>query len=141
MTRGAPTNQIKMLASTVQFSTNDRPPPDPPPPDPTPPGVPATNTNTPDRQAVRGPGRPRHEDHRPHPRRPPTHTRRRPVRDGSPLPQDPTACLRPPTRTRPRSTPTPGQGGGSYWGPATAGDRTGQRSTLEHHPGHAARHP
>ena len=28
-----------------------------------------------------------------------------------------------------------------YWGPTAAGGRTGQRSTLEHHPTRSARHP
>ena len=28
-----------------------------------------------------------------------------------------------------------------YWGPTAAGGRTGQRSTLEHHPTHNADHP
>jgi hypothetical protein len=48
-----------------------------------------------------------------------------------PLPQDPTACL------RPRSTPPPpfhAPTGCSTRGRQDTGGRTGQRSTLEHHP-------
>src|SRR3954452_14448798 len=102
----------KMLASTVQFSTNNQPPPPPAPP-----------------------------------ARPPTRSRRCETRDGPapekapatahprprvPLPQDPTACLRPrfhPTTHVPR---TPG--GAVLAGGQDTGGRTGQRSTLEHHP-------
>src|SRR3954453_298049 len=89
-TRQKPTRHLKgngsekMLASTVQFSTNNQPPPP-----------------------------------RPHPTRTPTRSRRCETRDGPalrksphnrnrlpvPLPQDPTACLRPAPHHRPRSTP------------------------------------
>jgi hypothetical protein len=64
----------KMLASTVQFSTSHRPPPHH-----TPPAPPASAGGT-------RPGRPRTRDNAP----PPPGT--------GPLPQDPTACLRPPPR-------------------------------------------
>jgi hypothetical protein len=65
----------KMLASTVQFSTYNRPPTPPPPPNPAPTGG-TSGTRT---------GRPRHK--KPPPARQPR---------AGPLPQDPTACLRPP---------------------------------------------
>ena len=52
-----------------------------------------------------------------------------------PLPQDPTACLRPPDGTA-TLFHTTSRRRRPYWEPAGAGGRTGQRSTLEHHPGH-----
>jgi hypothetical protein len=70
----------KMLASTVQFSTNKQPPAPTPPPDP---------GNT---RAVRQTNRPCREE------------APAPTRGRGPLPQDPTACLRPRTRPRPAST-------------------------------------
>src|SRR3954447_501046 len=70
-----------MLASTVQFSTYDQPPL--PRPRQTPPLPQEAWT-------VRKPERPCQKDH------------------GRPLPQDPTACLRPPDHPPPRSTPPPG---------------------------------
>jgi hypothetical protein len=100
-----------MLASTVQFSTYDQTPPHTPPPNPT---TPRGNWRYENRD---GPD-----------------TRQR----ANPLPQDPTACLRtepppPPRSTHPlkeRRTSSSDRAG-----------RTGQRSTLEHHPTHSARHP
>src|SRR4051812_48232689 len=82
----AATPEIKMLASTVQFSTNNQPPP---------PTTPPTRTNV-ERSET---GMVLSEEHRP---------ARRPASAGprtGPLPQDPTACLRPtPARSRvPRS--------------------------------------
>src|SRR3954453_9629675 len=44
----------------------------------------------------------------------------------------------PPHRDRLRSTPPRPKTSGPYWEPATAGGRTGQRSTLEHHPTRSA---
>src|SRR5689334_17235910 len=76
-----------MLASTVQFSTNNQPPALTPPPDP---GQP---------RAVRQTNRPC-------------------VTKRCPLPQDPTACLRNPSRVSRRSTHPEGR---STSGPATAG--------------------
>lgn len=85
----------KMLASTVQFSTTNRPPPGHAPPNPTTPSPQEGRR----RRVVRGPERPRHEftDH------PDRRTLARPP-PGGPLPQDPTACLRP---ERPRTAPFP----------------------------------
>jgi hypothetical protein len=77
-----------MLASTVQFSTTNprHPPHDPTEPRPTSgdvrSGRPGTETTTPPPPAAAG------------------------TRTG-PLPQDPTACLRPRTSSRPRSPPAP----------------------------------
>ena len=69
----------------------------------------------------------------------PTRTRTFPSGPGGgPLPQDPTACLRPAPMTT--TFPTRTRAGRTSSDPETTG-RTGQRSTLEHHPGHAARHP
>src|SRR3954447_26546328 len=97
----------KMLASTVQFSTYDRCPTPPRRHDP------ATHGRYDSRSAPQ--------------RSSSTH----PVPRAGPLPQDPTACLRP----RTPSDPLPRAPEGTpYWGPADAGGRTGQRSTLEHHP-------
>src|SRR4051812_36012622 len=95
-----------MLASTVQFSTNKQPPATTPPP---------------------APGHPERYDSQTGPV-----TRKRP-----PLPQDPTACLRPrnsPAARFPR-TPCPRTDGAVLGADRRAGGRTGQRSTLEHHPG------
>jgi hypothetical protein len=64
---------------------------------------------------------PRHEG-TPHPRE----------KGAGPFLQDPTACLRPPDE-KPGPVPCSPRGE-PYWRPATAGGRTGQRSTLEHHP-------
>lgn len=71
----------KMLASTVQFSKNNRTPPHPAPPTPTPGGslIPAA------------------APHHPHPEDPHTPTRV--------FPQDPTACRQPTQRTPGPSTP------------------------------------
>jgi hypothetical protein len=76
----------KMLASTVQFSTYDQSPPD---------DAPARTPST--AGAVRGPGGPG--------------TRARTTLVAGPLPQDPTACLRPRTPHRPRSPHRPPKGG------------------------------
>jgi hypothetical protein len=92
--RGAPT-QSKMLASTVQFSTTNRPPPGPAPAEPHPRrrahARPAADGwyEDPDGPATR---------QRPPPRLAP---------ETGPLPQDPTACLRPavPTHRVPRPPP------------------------------------
>src|SRR4051812_12546342 len=63
--RGAPT-QSKMLASTVQFSTTNRPPPGPAPAKP----HPRRRAHAPHGGwVVRGPGRPRHETTTPPPAR------------------------------------------------------------------------
>src|SRR3954468_13669530 len=100
----------KMLASTVQFSTYDRRP-TPPRRQPAHPhgGSGGTTADRPRNEAAAPTRFPR----------------------AGPLPQDPTACLRPrtpadPSPRAPEGTP--------YCGPADAGGRTGQRSTLEHHP-------
>src|SRR5918997_3328654 len=94
-----------MLASTVQFSTTNRPPPGSTPADPTP----APPHGRHEERVVREPGRPRHEDHDP-----PGRGRSRPPPRG-PLPQDPTACLRPPPhhplRSPLRTTPDRGRHG------------------------------
>src|SRR4051812_38641323 len=89
----------KMLASTVQFSTYNQ--------------TPATRPRRTHNPARRG------------------GTRCRPALheiNGCPLPQDPTACLRPPATCDPFPSAPEGT---PYWGPADAGGRTGQRSTLE----------
>jgi hypothetical protein len=103
----------KMLASTVQFSTYDQTPPPRP-----------RRTHPPRRTdgGTRNRTAPTRCDHPDSPG------------DG-PLPQDPTACLRtgsphPPRSTRHRSD--------AVLGAAAAAGRTGQRSTLELHPGHGA---
>ena len=103
----------KMLASTVQFSTTHRCHRSPPTARPQPPrGMGGTTSN------------------RPRTRKPPP-----PRASGGwgPFPQDPTARLRPPPHPGPGSTPHP-TGHGSTTGRRRAGGRTGQRSTLEHHP-------
>src|ERR671932_84011 len=58
-----------------------------------------------------------------------------------PFPQDPTARLRPPCRPRPRSTHPTAKARRRTEGRQRAGGRTGQRSTLEHHPRHPVTHP
>src|SRR3954447_17852288 len=102
----------KMLASTVQFSTNNQPPPPPAPP---------TRTTVEGSETRDGPDETTFPT--PHTGTP------------GPLPQDPTACLRPAPRTRTTfHTPAPeGTTAVLAARPASAG-RTGQRSTLEHHP-------
>jgi hypothetical protein len=95
--RGAPT-QSKMLASTVQFSTTNRPPPGPAPAEPHPGRHPHT-ADAPDRWAVRGPGRPRHETTTPAPAR---------TGDG-------------PAPSGPNSVPTPGRPHPPRSPPASAG--------------------
>jgi hypothetical protein len=60
-------------------------------------------------------------------------SRHRPVPRTGPLPQDPTACLRTDPSPPPRSTPR-----GVVLAAADKAGRTGQCSTLEHHPGHCA---
>ena len=63
---------------------------------------------------------------------PPPHTNPCAAKGGCPFPQDPTACLRPaPT---PHRVPHPPQGAVLAAAQQATG-RTGQRSTLEHHPG------
>src|SRR4051794_24199293 len=83
------------------------------PPDPT---RPATPTRAPRYEEQTGP-----EQDRSHP--PP---------GGGPLSQDPTACLRTSPPPTPRSTRHRSD---AVLGAAAAAGRTGQRSTLEHHPG------
>src|SRR4051794_11473320 len=116
-----------MLASTVQFSTNNQPPPQAAAPDPTPPqgGRRCTTQDSPGtKKAPATPG-----GFPPGPR--------------SPLPQDPTACLRTPPAPDLRSTPTtPTREATAVPAGRPRPDiRTGQRSTLEHHPTHSAGTP
>jgi hypothetical protein len=107
----------KMLASTVQFSTNKQPPPAVVPAEPRPPpGTSGPETGWPCAKAPAPPRAPR---------------------GTGPLPQDPTACLRPPTHPDPAPhTPRPKTRRCRTGGRPCAGGRTGQRSTLEHHPEH-----
>lgn len=106
-----------MLASTVQFSTNNRRPPDTPPPNPTP-------------QATRALDDGRYEDpDGPDTRQPTPHPTGQTVRS---LRTQQRAYARP---TPPTPFPThPHQRGRAVLGAAAAAGRTGQRSTLEHHP-------
>src|SRR3954447_2913173 len=67
-----------------------------------------------------------------------SHTRPPHRGETGPFPQDPTACLPPPPTPGPVPRTPPGA---PYYEPAVAGGRTGQRSTLEHHPGHPAAPP
>src|SRR3954469_13420147 len=62
----------------------------------------------------------------------PEQKQRPPGQTPGPVPSGPNSV---PTTNPPSTTPfhTPPQGA-PYWEPATAGGRTGQRSTLEHHP-------
>ena len=114
-TRTLPTYKSqKMLASTVQFSTNNQTPPTTPPPDPPPPR-----------------GRRRYEKQDgPEPRQ---HTRPHQGAARS-LRTQQRAYDRPTAATPFHATPA----GAAVLGAATAAGRTGQRSTLEHHPRHAA---
>jgi hypothetical protein len=102
----------KMLASTVQFSTYDQTPVTRP-----------HQTSTP------------HGEHSGMRCRPALTETNEPRFPGSPLPQDPTACLRPDQPLPPRSTRHRGD---AVLGAAAAAGRTGQRSTLEHHPTRSA---
>jgi hypothetical protein len=102
-----------MLASTVQFSTYNQTPATRPRQTPAPTGTRRYEMQT-------GPDTERNET-------PP---------GAGPLSQDPTACLRPPPPPL-RSTPHPPRGD-AVLGAGTAAGRTGQRSTLEHHPTPAA---
>ena len=105
---------LKMLASTVQFSTYDQ--------------TPATRphqTSDP------------HGDHSGMRCRPALQDNDHPKPSSrGPLSQDPTACLRTGSRHPDSGPRTPA--GVPYWEPATRAGRTGQRSTLEHHPTHSA---
>ena len=96
----------KMLASTVQFSTNNRPPQ-------------APAGNTPTRPASPGPQGTRH---------PPPHHKRE---TGSPIPQDPTAC-HPHTHPNRTSFPHPHQQAGAVLTSTTRPGRT--RHPLMFHP-------
>jgi hypothetical protein len=93
----------KMLASTVQFSTYNRPPSGTAPANPTPRAPPTGGTQTsgwyedPDGPDTRQPT----PTHRAHSHAP---------GPGGPLPQDPTACLRPRTPPTPFPTPPPTTG-------------------------------
>src|SRR3954466_339521 len=119
-----------MLASTVQFSTNNQPPPPTPPPAPPPRQTNPTGSTHQTNGGTRS-GQPRTRDNHPHPPPHPTHTCRSGER--GPFPQDPTACLRttpPPPGPPPHPTPHIGASGSTGSRPR-AGDRTGQRSTLE----------
>jgi len=89
----------KMLASTVQFSTYNRPPPARPRQP-----HPASRQPAAHRRAggTRTPTAPT-RDNQPHPPRALACTR-----PGGPLPQDPTACLQPPATTTPLHTPPQG---------------------------------
>src|SRR3954453_18143895 len=106
-----------MLASTVQFSTYNQTPPTHP-------------RQTPDHvRAVREQEGPDQRRNSPTPQgQPPGH---------GPLPQDPTACLRtgsPPPPAFPTRTSEEDR---AVLAAATAAGRTGQCSTLEHHPGNS----
>src|SRR5688500_11347005 len=105
-----------MLASTVQFSTTHRPPPGTAPAEPHP-ARPRAATEL--DGWYEDPNGPDPRAHDPHPD----------TSGPGPLPQDPTACLRPPPTPDPAP---PSLTSGPYWEPAAAGGRTGQRSTLEH---------
>jgi hypothetical protein len=106
----------KMLASTVQFSTSNQPPATRP-----------HQTRTP------------HGEHDGMRCRPAlteaTTTRGQPP---GPVPSGPNSVPTTPHHRRPRSTPASPKRHRPYWEPATAGGRTGQRSTLEHHPTRSA---
>ena len=95
---------MKMLASTVQFSTNDQPPP--PPPHQTP-DNPWQSQQEPGGMRCRRPWR-----RNPHPTREPP---QRPPQGTGPFLQDPTACLRPPPDPDPVPRPPHRE---PYWGPA-----------------------
>jgi len=99
------------------------------PPDPAP-----SNTLV---RAVWNPERPgqRKKPHPPTPREP----KLSPDRGVGPFPQDPTARLRPPASPTPLHTPPhppKRKRQCRTGGRPTTGGRTGQRSTLEHHPTH-----
>jgi hypothetical protein len=111
-------NQRKMLASTVQFSTTNRPPPDTPPPNPT--------------RATRGDLRMGGTRTRTAPTEtappPPARTGRGSAPSG---PNSVPTTTTPPRPRSPRPARTAVLGAGRR-----AGGRTGQRSTLEHCPEH-----
>lgn len=116
----AQSREIKMLASTVQFSTTNQ--------------SPSMRPHRPVRTR-------RCEIRRaPDEVNAPTATGTRPAQRG-PLPQDPTACLRPRPRSDPLPCPSSRRRRGRTGGRRVTGGRTGQRSTLEHHPERSARHP
>src|SRR4051812_19304368 len=102
-----------MLASTVQFSTYDQTPPTHP-----------RQTRDPPRETRR------------------YENRRALQRSTAPVPRE-ARSLRTQQRAynhRTTTTPVHTHRGEQYWEPATAGGRTGQRSTLEHHPTRSADH-
>ena len=105
----------KMLASTVQFSTYDQTPP------PCPRQTPASPRGTRRYEKQDGPDTKQQTTR---------HTPGSPGRNrDGPLPQDPTACLPPTLTHHTRSTPRR-----AVLAAADDAGRTGQRSTLEHHP-------
>jgi len=116
----------KMLASTVQFSTYNRPPSGTAPANPTPaPRQPAAHRRAGGTRTPTAPTR----DNQPHPPRALACTRPGGSAPSGPNSVPTTTSHPPPRSTRPRK-------GDAVLGAAPATGRTGQRSTLEHCHGH-----